>query len=87
MPTKYPKIDIWFYDEDKYEDIFCFAEVIHYLNVAPNPHTWDSDFDYYGYTEIEYQLVDEEGNPLNIEVSKAVDSYIQQKIIDYYEEE
>lgn len=85
--SNYPKIEVWIYKQDTEEDIFCFAEVNHYLKVPPNPYTWDSDLDYYGYEEIEYTLVDSEGNQLNIEVDEDTDEYIKGKIRDWYEKE
>lgn len=83
----YPKVEVWIYDAKNEEDIFCFAEVTHYLNVKPNHYTWDSDLDFYGYTEVEYKLVDEQGNSLGIEVDEDTDEYIKSKIFDYYEKE
>lgn len=80
-----PKIEFSFYSEETDEDIDCFIVVEHYVNVKPNPYTWDSDLDYYGYVEIEYRLVDQEGNQLNVEINEEIDDNIKQVILEYFE--
>lgn len=32
--------------------------VTHFVQVKPNPHTWDSDLDFYGYTECEWEFTE-----------------------------
>lgn len=54
---------------DQYE---LQVEITRCLVVPPNPHTWDSDYDYYGYQEMEFEVVsglvyDENGdNPADL---------------------
>ena len=43
------------------------VEITSCVSVAPNPSTWDSDWDYYGYREMEFEVIsgsvfDEDGN-------------------------
>lgn len=82
-----PKIEFSFYSEETDEDIDCFIIVEHYVNVKPNPYTWESDLDYYGYVEIEYRLVDQEGNQLNVEINEELDDNIKQVILEYFEDD
>lgn len=47
---------------------------------APNRNSWDSDVDYYGYTEVEWELQDMDGNAVpEIEagLSKNCREYIE----------
>lgn len=49
---------------DQYE---LQVEITHCKVVPPNPNTWDSDWDYYGYQEMEFEVVaglvyDEDGD-------------------------
>lgn len=50
--------------ETKIQGIPCLAEVTTFINVKPwrgSPHTCPSSDDYYGYTEIEYDILDRKG--------------------------
>lgn len=45
-----------------YDDLTGFeydveVEVTHWLNVKGDSNTWDSDWDYYGYTELDFEIV------------------------------
>jgi hypothetical protein len=83
-----PKINFSFYSEETEEGyVDCFIIVEHYVNVKPDPYTWDSDWDYYGYEEIDYTLVDEENNELNLDIDESVDEEIKNKIREYFEDE
>lgn len=50
------------------------VEITSCVSVAPNHSTWDSDWDYYGYQEMEFEVVscvseDEDGNETDLESS------------------
>ena len=45
----------------KIAGIPCNIDVTHYTVVKPNYNTWDSDLDYYGYTEFEFVVYDRKG--------------------------
>ena len=42
----------------KIDGIPCKARILTYHVVKGDPTTWASDLDYYGYTELEYELYD-----------------------------
>lgn len=47
------------------------VEITSCVSVAPNHSTWDSDWDYYGYQEMEFEVVsgvseDEDGNETDL---------------------
>lgn len=81
------KIPYSFYDLISDEEIDCYILVQHYVKVKPNYSTWDSDWDYYGYEEIEYILVDEQENKLNVDIDKSVDEDIKNEIRKHFEDE
>lgn len=39
----------------------CLIGVTTFFIKQPDPYTWDSDWDYYGYTEIEFDILDRKG--------------------------
>lgn len=43
---------------DYYEDVHLICDVAHFKIVEPDYKTFDSDWDYYGYTEIEWELTE-----------------------------
>ena len=50
--------------ETRIQGIPCLAEVTTFLHVKPwkgSPHNCPSSDDYYGYTEIEYDILDRKG--------------------------
>ena len=50
--------------DTKIQGIPCLVEVTTFINVEPwkgSPHTCPSSDDYYGYTEIEYDVLDRKG--------------------------
>ena len=52
--------------ETRVAGIPCIARVTHYFRQAPHrggAHTCDSDLDYYGYTECEFDILDRRGRP------------------------
>lgn len=55
----------------------CIARVTHYFRQAPHrggAHTCDSDLDYYGYTECEFDILDRRGRPAPWLERKATDA-------------
>lgn len=47
--------------ESSIAGIPCLIEITSFLDVPPNPSCWDSADDYYGYTEIEWEVYDRKG--------------------------
>lgn len=82
-------IEFSFYDKEKNEDVECFINVIEYTVVKGNPYTWDSDWDYYGYEDIDYSIVDADGN--EIEITQEQLNYIDDKVCEtirkYYQKQ
>jgi len=39
----------------------CKARILTYYAVPPDPTTWASDLDFYGYTELKYEILDRKG--------------------------
>ncbi len=39
----------------------CLIEIKHHLDVPGNPSCWDSAADYYGYSEVEWEVYDRKG--------------------------
>ena len=55
----------------------CIAKVTHFYRQAPwrgSAHTCDSDLDYYGYTEREFEILDRRGRPAPWLERKATDA-------------
>ena len=50
------------------------VEITSCVSVAPNHSSWDSDWDYYGYTEVEMDLLDRKGYPAAWLEKKLTDS-------------
>lgn len=54
------------------------VKVHSFTDVKPNHSTWDSDWDYYGYSEIEFEVIagtetDEDGNETEITKGQLAD--------------
>ena len=47
--------------ETRIAGIPCLVKVIHYYHQEPDYGTWDSDMDFYGYTECDYEIYDRKG--------------------------
>lgn len=68
----------------------CLAEVTYFVSVEPwngPAHTCPSSDDYYGYTEIEYEILDRKGYRarwLENKVTKKDDSKIREDITTYF---
>lgn len=74
------------------------VEITSCVSVAPNHSTWDSDWDYYGYREMEFEVVsglveDEDGNQTDLDrngcaaVAEKYAEEIEQKLWDQLEDE
>ena len=62
--------------ETRVAGIPCIARVTHFFQQAPHrgsPHTCDSDLDYYGYAECEFDILDRRGRPAPWLERKATD--------------
>lgn len=65
----------------------CLIGVHNFLSVPGNPSTWDSDWDYYGYTEMDWEILDRKGYKadwLQRKLTKEDESRIEQEIIDFF---
>lgn len=58
----------------------------YFVSVPPNHSCWDSDMDYYGYTECEWHLEDDKGNRLK-EVENLLTESDNDMILEMIEEE
>ena len=78
--------------ETRVAGIPCIARVTHYFRKAPHrgsAHTCDSDMDYYGYTECEFDILDRRGRPAPWLERKASDEdreRIEQEITEQLED-
>jgi hypothetical protein len=50
-------LSIYLYDDLTGFEYDVEVEVTHWLNVKGDSSTWDSDWDYYGYTELDFDIV------------------------------
>ncbi len=75
--------------EYNFKGIPCLIGVTHFLTKKPHsgsPLSCDSDMDFYGYTEIEFELLDREGYKadwLEKKLSKEDTDIIEEFIYDY----
>ena len=75
--------------EARIAGIPCKVGVTHYHNQAGNSHA-DSDYDYYGYTDIEYDVLDRNGRKalwLERKVTDEDELNVENSIIKYFQEE
>jgi hypothetical protein len=64
----------------------CQLKVTHFYQQAPCYNTWDSDADFYGYTEINYDVLDRKGYPapwLEKKITPIDDDRLQDLIVAY----
>lgn len=77
--------------ETRVAGIPCIAKVTHYFCKPPHrgsPHTCDSDLDFYGYSEIEFEVLDQRGRPapwLAKKLTSQDAQRIEQEIIEQLE--
>ena len=60
----------------------CQIAIQSYSKVDGNSSTWDSDMDYYGYEEFEYDLLDMDGKLLKYEPTENEVEQIEEAIRD-----
>ncbi len=78
--------------ETRVSGIPCIAKVTHFFRQAPHrgsAHTCDSDMDYYGYTECEFEILDRRGRPAAWLERKVTDDdrqRIEQEITEQLED-
>ena len=76
--------------ESHVKGIPCIIRVTHFVKVKGS-HSYNapSDWDYYGYTEMEYEILDRKGYKapwLESKIDKATHTRIQEVIAEYHEE-
>lgn len=59
----------------------CGIKVTHFRAVAGDSSTWASDWDYYGYTELDYIVLDRKGYPAPW-LEKKLDKQDQDRIYE-----
>ena len=67
------------------EDVTYTIAVTEYYHQVADPRA-DSDLDYYGYTDIEYDVLDEHGKVLPVEDYRDCGEEIDEMVADYFEE-
>ena len=73
--------------ETNIKGIPCLVNVMTFTKVPPDPTTWVSALDFYGYTEIEFEVLDRRGSPapwLERKLDDEERSRIEGEIADYY---
>lgn len=63
--------------ESSIAGIPCLIEITYFKKVAGDTSTWASDWDYYGYTESEWNVRDRKGYPA---------AWLEKKLTDYERE-
>ena len=63
------------------EDTEYLVGVTYYHHQPPNRNSWDSDVDYYGYTELEWELLNMDGT-----MAHEVEALLTEREYDYIEE-
>lgn len=75
--------------DTKVSGIPCLIGVISYFNQKPDYSTWASDMDYYGYTEVEYDILDRRGRKADWLERKMTDKdreRIEEEVTAYMED-
>jgi hypothetical protein len=73
--------------ETRVAGIPCIVGVTHFESVAGDSRA-DSDWDYYGYTEAEFEVLDRRGRPapwLAKKLSSSDESRIEEEIAEYFQ--
>jgi hypothetical protein len=71
------------------EDTKYIAGVTHYHHQPPDRNSWDSDVDYHGYTELEWELLNMDGTKayeVEVLLSEREYTYIEDKILEEMED-
>jgi hypothetical protein len=72
------------------QPVDVILNVTYFHETKPNRRSWDSDMDYYGYCEVEFNILNADGTPapeLDAMLSKAEIKYVEEKIIEEMSEE
>jgi hypothetical protein len=67
------------------EPVEVIINVTYFHESPPNRHSWDSDVDYYGYYEIQFNLLHADGTPapeLDAIINAAEVKDIEEKILE-----
>jgi len=84
------ELEIEFFDELFERDITVLFQIDYYNKVEGDSSSWESDWDYYGYEEIEFtvkRIYDSETkNDILYELSENQNKEIEQKIRDHMSE-
>lgn len=85
------------HDDSTGFDFEVDVEITHFEHQDPDYNTWDSDVDYYGYTEVEFDIIeifryDDMGNETKIdslpsELMGELDEEVEKLVLETYEEE
>ena len=73
--------------ETRVAGIPCIVGVTHFESVAGDSRA-DSDWDYYGYTEAEFEVLDRRGRPapwLAKKLTSSDESRIEEEIAEYFQ--
>ena len=70
-------------EDDAGEEVTYTIGVTHYYRQLPNPYA-DSDTDFYGYEEVEWDLLDKDDKP--VPTPDEWKDRIERVILDYFEE-
>jgi hypothetical protein len=71
------------------EDTKYIAGVTYYHHQPPDRNSWDSDVDYHGYTELEWELLNMDGTKayeVEVLLSEREYTYIEDKILEEMED-
>ena len=72
------------------QPVDVILNVTYFHETKPNRSSWDSDMDYHGYCEVEFNVLHADGTPapeLDAMLSKAEIKYVEEKIIEEMSEE
>jgi hypothetical protein len=75
--------------ESNVDGIPCLIGIGYYNKVKGNPYTWDSDMDYYGYEEMEWEVLDRKGYSakwLEKKLTDNITNRIETEISEYMKE-
>lgn len=78
--------------ESRIEGIPCLLGVTHYHKTPPwsgSAHTAPSDLDYYGYEEVEFDVLDRRGRPapwLEKKLTEAARKGLEETVLEYMSE-
>ncbi len=71
-----------------FDTVDCLVDVISYCGSEGNSRTWDSPDDYLGWSELEFEIKDLDGNPwpeLQRDLGREEIAEIEEKVRAHYE--